>query len=184
MKTAIIIHGTDGYPEENWFPWLKKEMEMLDYQVSVPQFPTGKDQNPENWFNIFQNYQEKINEETIIIGHSYGASFLLRLLEKLDTKITAAVFVAPSIGILPIKYYDLDKEIVSEPFNWSKIKSHALHHFVFHSEDDPYICIENAEKAAKMLDAKFIKKDKAGHFNTKAGYTKFPELLDEIQNIS
>ena len=37
MKNAIVIHGTEGYPEENWFPWLKKELEQKDYIVSVPQ---------------------------------------------------------------------------------------------------------------------------------------------------
>ena len=40
MKTAIIIHGTEGYPEENWFPWLKSELEIIGYQTFVPQFPS------------------------------------------------------------------------------------------------------------------------------------------------
>ena len=27
MKRVYIIHGWEGYPEEGWFPWLKKELE-------------------------------------------------------------------------------------------------------------------------------------------------------------
>ena len=27
MKKVFIIHGWEGYPEEGWFPWLKKELE-------------------------------------------------------------------------------------------------------------------------------------------------------------
>ena len=27
MQRVFIIHGWDGYPEEGWFPWLKKELE-------------------------------------------------------------------------------------------------------------------------------------------------------------
>jgi len=35
MKNALIIHGTEGYPKENWFPWLKKEIVLL-----IKQSPT------------------------------------------------------------------------------------------------------------------------------------------------
>ena len=40
MANIFIIHGTEGYPEENWFPWLKKELEQKGHIVFVPQFPT------------------------------------------------------------------------------------------------------------------------------------------------
>lgn len=40
MANVIIIHGAYGNPEENWFPWLKKELEKLDCRVFVPKFPT------------------------------------------------------------------------------------------------------------------------------------------------
>jgi hypothetical protein len=36
MKTAIIIHGTGGSPDENWFPWMKTQLEEQGYRVFVP----------------------------------------------------------------------------------------------------------------------------------------------------
>lgn len=39
MKKVYIIHGWEGYPEENWLPWLKLELESGGFEVNVPQMP-------------------------------------------------------------------------------------------------------------------------------------------------
>ena len=32
-KRVFIVHGWDGYPEEVWFPWLKKELEAKGFEA-------------------------------------------------------------------------------------------------------------------------------------------------------
>src|SRR3989338_1065148 len=108
MKNALIIHGTEGYPEENWFPWLKVQLEEAGYQVWVPQFPTPENQTPEKWFEVLKSYEKNFNKDTILVGHSLGGAFLLRILEKISVRIRAAVFVAASVGVLPIQVYEGD----------------------------------------------------------------------------
>ena len=183
MKNVIIIHGTEGYPEENWFPWLKEQMKKYEYEVIVPQFPTPENQNPEAWFEVLKNYEKYLNRDTILIGHSCGGAFLLRVLEKIKTKVKASVFVAASAGVKPIKYYEIDRPFVGNPFNWEKIRNSSEHFFVFHSEDDPLICIGNGEKIAKELGVDLIRLKGAGHFNSKAGYNKFDLLLEKLKPI-
>src|SRR3989338_3239723 len=152
MKYAIIFHGTAGNADENWFPWLKKELRKYNYEVIVPQFPTPKNQTPENWLKVFEEYENKkyLNEDAILIGHSLGGGFLLWVLEKIGTKINSDVnhksnnkvkavfFVAASIGVKPIKYYETDKPFVEKEFDWQKIRGAAKKFFVFHSMDDPF----------------------------------------------
>jgi predicted alpha/beta hydrolase family esterase len=53
MKNAFIIHGSYGHPKENWFPWLKNELEKLNYKVFVPAFPTPQNQSLASWFKTF-----------------------------------------------------------------------------------------------------------------------------------
>ncbi|MFH1225303.1 MAG: alpha/beta fold hydrolase [Candidatus Diapherotrites archaeon] len=183
MKNAIIIHGTEGHPKENWFPWLKEQLEKHGYDVIIPQFPTPKNQNPRAWFGVFKNYEKFLNRDTILIGHSCGGAFLLRVLEKTKTKVKVAVFVAASAGVKPIKYYEADRPFVEAPFDWEKIRNSSGHFFVFHSEDDPLICIANGEKIAKELGVELIRLKDAGHFNSKAGYDKFGLLLEKLEPI-
>jgi predicted alpha/beta hydrolase family esterase len=86
MKTAFIFHGTKGSPEENWFPWLKAELEKLNYNVFVPRFPTPENQSIENWLAVFKKYEKYVNQDTIFIAHSVGCPFALDILEKINKK--------------------------------------------------------------------------------------------------
>jgi len=180
MKTAFIFHGTGGYPEENWFSWMKSELENLGYEVIVPQFPTPENQTPETWFEVFDKYRDQLNSETIFIGHSLGGSFLLRVLETLKKPIMASYLVATPIGIQPIVNWAGDEPFTGHPYNWDKIRQNCHKFVVFHASDDPYVGIENGKVLARNLGVKPIFKNNAGHFNTKAGYSKFEELHDLI----
>jgi predicted alpha/beta hydrolase family esterase len=182
MKNAIIIHGTEGYPEENWFPWLKNELEQRDYDVTVPQFPSppGVPAKISEWFDVLNKYKNKINDTTLLIGHSLGGVFTLRVLEKLDSPVAEAFLVGAPIGKKPILNYDRDVAFSGFDFNWGKIRQNAKRFVVFQSDDDPYVGLENGKKLAENLGVELHFVSNAGHFNAKAGYTKFPEILEEI----
>jgi predicted alpha/beta hydrolase family esterase len=186
MKKAIIIHGTEGYPEENWFPWLKQQLEERGYDVTVPQFPSPPvvAAKISEWFNVIDNLNYKFDKNTLIIGHSLGGVFTLRILEKLKAPVKAAFLTGTPIGVRPILNYDRDVAFSGFEFDWEKIKANAKHFEVFQSDDDPYVNLGNGERLANHLGVKLNFIPNAGHFNKKAGYTKFPQLLEKIDGLS
>ena len=54
---------------------------------------------------------------------------------------------------------------------------------MFRSDNDPYVPLEKAQELAKHLGVDVIIVKNAGHFNEKAGYTKFELLLENIRNV-
>jgi len=186
MQTNVFIfHGTEGYPEENWFPWLKQELEQKDCKVFVPQFPSPPvvPARIEFWFDVLKKHEKYISEASILIGHSLGGVFTLRILEKLNHPVKAAFFIGTPVGVRPILNYDRDNSFSGFSFNWDSIEKKAAHFVVFQSDNDPYVSLGNGEELAKHLNVAMNFVPNAGHFNKKAGYVTFEKLRDRILEI-
>ncbi|KPJ55749.1 hypothetical protein AMJ49_06455 [Parcubacteria bacterium DG_74_2] len=186
MNTNVFIfHGTEGYPEENWFPWLKEKIEAKNCKVSVPQFPSppGEPASVDEWFKVLENYNQYINKDTILVGHSLGGVFTLRILEGLQNPVEAAFLIGTPIGVRPILNYDRDNSFSGFSFDWSTIKKNAKQFIVYQSDNDPYVSLGNGEKLAKELGTELTFIPNAGHFNKKAGYTTFDGLWKKLEPL-
>lgn len=183
--TIFMIHGTYGNPEENWFPWLKSKLEELpQVEVYVPKFPTPFPQSLKNWLNVFNEYKNKLNERSIMIGHSLGPSFILNVLETLDHPIKGCFFVAPFVDLLGNPRFDkLNSTFIGKSFHWERIKRNCGEIFIYGSENDPYVPLKHVHFVHQNLGGKLMTFPKAGHFNTAAGYSTFPELLEMVRHL-
>lgn len=182
MPNIIIIHGTGGSPNGNWFPWLKSELKKLNYEVFVPEFPTPKNQSLENWLDVFRNYEQYLDKSTIVIGHSLGAAFLLNILERLNHPIKSAFFISGFLGLLNNPELDeLNKTFTAKSFDWDKIKNNCQKFYVINSDNDPYVPIEKGKELAEKLNVKLAIIKNAGHINSESGYDKFESLLEKIK---
>jgi len=176
----FIFHGVYGYPEENWFPWLKAGLEKKGFEVIVPKFPTPLDQSLESWMRAISKYEDKIGDETVLIGHSLGAAFILDYLENTNKKINAAYLVAGFFKLVGSPYDEINKTFVDKQFDWGKIKSNCGKFYVVGSDNDEYIPTEVTKELAGKLGAELKIIRNGGHFNQKAGYTRFPFLMEQI----
>lgn len=181
MSTVFIIHGYGGNAEENWFPWLKKEIEKEGHRVIVPNFPDSDTPNLDAWMTHMHAYEDSIDHETIFVGHSLGGMFILRLLETLQKPIKATFLVASVTGPTDGRELaPLMTTFTASPLNIDIIKKNGGSMHLLHADDDPYIELEHAKKLASKLHATITVIEGGKHLGANAGFTRFPLLLSSI----
>jgi aminopeptidase N len=183
----VIIHGTGSGPQENWFPYVKQELEKRGAKVFVPQFPLDKQQNLNNWLATFKKRVPfELDENTVLIGHSIGATFLLSILNRQQkSPLRASIFVSGFYDTLDEDYlHELTKTFVNLNFDWPLIKQNAGEIFQLHGDDDPHVSLAQAKRLAKKLGSNLTVVKGGGHLNRRTGYVKkFPELLQIIDKL-
>ena len=178
----VIVHGACGFPEENWFPWLKGRLTKLGAKVIVPAFPTPAGQTLDSWMRVFASQCPLLREKTVLIGHSTGGMFSLRVVEKASVQVAACYLVA-SLGTerLGIDRFDvINESFVVQPLDWERIRSNCRFFGIYHADNDPYIPLDSAHSLASKLRSEVQVIPGGGHFNTNAGFTEFPQLLTDI----
>ena len=180
----IFIHGAYGCPEENWFPWLSSEISRKGYDCLLPRFPTPNGQSLQTWLAAFSDQVGPIKSGDIFIAHSLGPAFVLNLLSGHVSQIRAAFFVAPFVGNLGNPDFDtINDSLVNAHFDWTHLSSVLANTFIFSSENDPYVPLSKGTELAALLNAKMTVVPDAGHFNARAGYNTFPQLLTAVESL-
>jgi len=173
-RKVLMVHGFEDAGDGNWFSWLKKEFEKHDCEVFTPTLKTNKKPNLEQWMEQLKPYIEKLDENSIVIGHSLGSKAALHLLERNNKKVDKVFLVASAIGNLKRdwkwlanrwKDSDVDslKKFWETELVWDKINSKIGQAFAIVSEDDWYVDSENY-KNIKLEDLRVELWDGHRHF--------------------
>lgn len=181
MINVFLVHGTFGKPFENWFPWLENELSKFKITCNIPTFPTPKYQNYDKWEKLADYYcdLEMINAETVLIGHSCGAVFLVHYLLKHRIKVKGLITISGYNNFIS-GFEQMDK--LNESFYLPEIKKNSDYFpkkiFALYGDDDPNIPQNILKQFAHDIGANAVCVQKAGHFNASAGYTECPIILD------
>lgn len=185
-KRVFIVHGWDGYPEEGWFPWLRAELEKLDFLVQVPAMPNSAEPKIDAWVNKLKQVVGSIDENCYFVGHSIGAQAVLRYLESLSSPVVAAkvVLVAP--------WMELDRQTIAEegessveiarpwvetPIDFDQVKKRVKNVYAIFSDNDPFVPVAQKELFKQKLSADVsVEKDK-GHFSGSDNVKELPIVL-------
>jgi len=186
MSNFLILHGTDGTPRSNWFMWLKGALIGQGHAVWLPQLPNAATPDAKVYTDFLLSNKDFIyDEHTVLVGHSSGAVEILHLLQHLPEGISVKAVVLVS-AFKDDLGWDTLKNLFVELFDFDTIKSHCKNFVFVHSDDDPYVPLDQAKYLALKTGGELIVFEGQGHFNTELGpqYKQFPELLGFIEEIT
>jgi predicted alpha/beta hydrolase family esterase len=173
-KKALILEAWYNKPDDNWYPWLKKELEKKGYEVLLPDLPDQRTDHPSLAKQIkFIDGLHFLDKDTVVIGHSLGAVLGMRLGEvyKFKKLITVAGW----------DYNDLcegHKLFWKTTMQHKKIKKNVREIYCIGSDNDPYYTKIAFEDTANRLGGKFVFIKGKSHFSQKSGgVTQIPQLL-------
>ncbi|KKL03790.1 hypothetical protein LCGC14_2622590 [marine sediment metagenome] len=191
-KKVIIVHGWGGYPEEGWFPWLKRELEKKGFTVTVPQMPNPEEPKIEAWVSHLAEVVGEPDEHTYFVGHSIGCQTILRYLETIDAKVGlpaqagGAVLVAGFFDVLTGLEGEEERAIVKPwletPIDFEKVKQAADNFVAIFSDDDPFVPLEkNRNIFEEKLGARVFVESNKGHFSGPTDKcTELPITLEAV----
>lgn len=153
MRSAIILHGKPGRveyedkktpsPSNNlWLPWLQKQLVLRGISAQTPEMLNAYQPDYQIWRHTFEQFN--VTAETMLIGHSIGAGFLVQWLSENQNTFAGHVFlVAPSFGDTLTPEHKLDVPLLSGFFDFtidpglpSRLSSL---HLVYSDDDNPRV---------------------------------------------
>jgi predicted alpha/beta hydrolase family esterase len=188
MKNAVLVHGMPSKEDyfdqgllsesnSHWFPWLQKQLLIKNILTQTPEMPEPYKPDYEKWAREFERYD--IGPQTLLVGHSAGAGFLLRWLsEHKDIKVGRLILVAPFLGFgakIPNSFsnFMLDENLADRTAGT----------VIYNSDDDKsYIhrAVNVLRHSLKGANAKYKEFHGYGHFTYNDMHTEaFPELLED-----
>jgi uncharacterized protein len=174
----IFIHGNgNSTPNDNWFPYVKSELEKLGLAIIARQFPDADLAREKYWIPFLKN-ELKADQNSILIGHSSGALAAMRFAEK--NTLAGSILVGAM-------YTDLgyEREKISgyytRPWDWEAIKNNQQWIIQFASIDDPWIPIEEPRFIQKQLNTEYYEFTGQGHFGGDYHKPTFPELVNALK---
>ncbi|MEK6914678.1 MAG: class I tRNA ligase family protein [Nanoarchaeota archaeon] len=182
---CIIIHGCPSNVEKamnpetrtydkNWIPWIKKELTKRGINTTTPLMPEPWKSDYNKWKGEFEKL--KINENSVLIGHSCGCSFLVRWLGETKKIVNKLILVAPA----KITNKE-DRKSFYEYTIDKTIKERVKDFIIFTADNEENRHRKSAKIFNEALDGKLIELKGRGHYVLDDMKTEeFPELLKEI----
>ncbi|MEX0673080.1 MAG: alpha/beta fold hydrolase [Candidatus Paceibacterota bacterium] len=145
----MLLHGFEGSPKKNFFPWLARELEKRGHSVEAPTLPKTKNPDIEKQVHHVLDTCH-FTENTILVGHSLGGVVGQIITERLKTPIKKMVLVG---SFTKPNFLDSKDQPFVDTFSWNldleKVRDNARRIVILHDQNDPIIPTREADILAE-----------------------------------
>lgn len=169
----VILHGYKSDATENFYPWLKLELERRGFKVQAPTMPMEDQDHPQKRLDyVLKNVT--FDQNTVIIGHSLGSVIAMKVVEQLNHPVAGLITVA---GFAEPKFKDKERAFAANydwQFDWQKIQDNTTFVEILHDLNDHIVPLEQARILTDKLKGNLVEVTaKKSHF----GHEQEPEVL-------
>lgn len=180
MPSKKEYFGPEGTSQskKHWLGWLRGELIKVGVDAMAPEMPEPYEPVYKAWCSVFEKFS--IDENTMLVGHSIGAGFLVRWLSENKVQVGKVALVAPWLDPThELKGWFSDFEIDGELIK----RTGGI--IIFVSSDDDKEILESVEKIKSALPSVTLCEfSHHGHFTSSSmGTHEFPEILRMLLGI-
>lgn len=182
MTRILIVPGNGCTPirQSNWYGVFHVALGERQMESICEDFPDPYQARRDRWIPHMRSLLLD-DDDAILVGHSSGAQAILRYTEEYPCR--AAILVAATYSDLgdpgerASGYYP--HKDGSNPYNFEAMRTNCPMWYQFHSDDDPFIPLREAEQIRDGLQVvNYRMLPGRSHF-----FEPFPELLETVQSI-
>lgn len=178
---CLILHGCPPSPEtvlpteKRWMNWTAAQLQHQGLNAIAPNMPTPWQPTYADWKREFEKYP--VTSNTLLVGHSCGAAFLVHWLLETHTHVKKLILVAPA----KIPETETDTRAAMYDFDLPIDASNIADEIVIFTSNDFPRHLQSLVLYQQSLRPRIVTLENKGHFLIHTmGTPEFPELLAEI----
>lgn len=180
---VFIVHGYQGWPQKNWFPWLQEKLAEIGVQSRALRMPQPNAPVFRDWMNAMQEAVPVIDSHTFLVAHSLGCIAVLQYLMRARVIGHAGGIVLVSGFDRPIVGLPQLNAFVKEPLDYSKLIRLVPQRALLSARDDHIVPFAVTQQLSHNLQADFYPRDKGNHFMDTDGFLSLPEVFSILQDF-
>lgn len=163
MPDIVLFHGYAETPDAIWFPHVRETFEPLGCRVHYETLPNPLAPDYRAWLAAALPLTQTWGSDTVIVGHSLGGTFAMRLLEQPSVRpVRALITVGSPITVLHGFFWM--RPFVDEVGRDGRLRRQAARRLIMHAVDDPIVPASHAPIFARLLRAELRLLPSGGHF--------------------